>query len=196
MRIFASRSSEGYYAPTTLCGKYKPNDMVIKLYEPIKNFLRNQNTMSTNYLPPTKDPKTGALYWDAFTECQFPKPETTKRSSRHSGLLSFCCHPTFLQEGPWYDWAIVDYGPQDHDQSEDGIYEFFPEGCVPAKVLAFVKNDVTCKVVTIVHPCEFQSPRQKEMGSVLLEHWKLSFTRGDEQPDDTKFDYILSTNLI
>ena len=33
------------------------------------------------------------------------------------------------------------------------------------------------------------------MGSVLLEHWKLSFTRGDEQPDDAKFDYILSANL-
>jgi hypothetical protein len=71
---------------------------------------------------------------------------------------------------------------------------FFPEGCVPAKVLAFVQNDEG-RVVAIVHPCEYQTRDEKEMGSVLLEHWSLSFTREAEQPKEADFDYILSAKL-
>jgi hypothetical protein len=212
IKIFDSRSSKGNYIPTVYSRRGKKDEAAeaaIKLYAAIENFLRSQDPTSHDYFAPSIDQKTGAQYWSVFTECQFPLPVTTPRSPRHSGLLHFCCHPDFQQEGPWYDWAIVDYYCEEEDNKKskkrkkskktkqpDEVHHnsFFPEGCVPAKVLAFVQNDEG-RVVAIVHPCEYQTRDEKEMGSVLLEHWSLSFTREAEQPKEADFDYILSAKL-
>ena len=180
-RVFASSTNDDHPPTVHLGTRSRKKKEALPLHEVIEEFLRKNlgHVDSPEYIPPSRDSVSGMLYWDIFTECRFPLVQNQHKLLGHHGQVNVRCHPDFKGEGPWYDWVIVDYTEDYQSQvnnPEETDHEFYPPGCVPAKVIAFVGNpDPNKHPLAIVHPCAYQSDADKALGSVLLEHWNLHF---------------------
>lgn len=107
--------------------------------------------------------ETEVEFWNLSTECDMYLPGY-RGGRRHI----FRAHPNYQNEGPWYDWAMIEF---------PGENEPFP-----GKILAFMvgkspENDAAgC---AIVHTC---SEELKDLESVLVKHWKLEYDKSAVKP--------------
>ena len=112
--------------------------------------------------------------------------------------VTFRCSPNYHSEGPWYDWAIVDFKTDLFFHKEGNLEEFLHEHprnkkehhdpighkpqhgdrCVPCKVLAFAQDLESNKIKTLVHGCSFRTTGDKtKFDTVLLEFWQLEYSQ-------------------
>ena len=153
----------------------------------IEKFLRGQTT--SDDLVTTIDPQQakGKIFWLCRTECSMMPRNLPDR-------LTFRCHPNFRNEGPWYDWAIVDFEPgSTHFEMSDSKgtkrkTSQYPYHCVPSKILAFCTHPQTKKIMALVHACKFRTNVSDTVhDSVLLEHWELDYEAHDRMEQFTDF---------
>jgi hypothetical protein len=86
------------------------------------------------------------------------------KGNSHQELIR--AHPNFRQDGPWYDYVEVNYGP---------------EGCFPARCACFfqwpeVLAEAEFKpgdVVALVQQSQWQTPAEKAKESQLYSHYTL-----------------------
>ena len=141
----------------------------------IENFLRFQ---------PAKDEKP--CVWKRGSEV-FWELRTEVTAYIGGERLTLRCHPNYKNEGPWYDWVIVNFLVDEEEFEEYEHDPQYPRSCVPCKVLALAidpkvghlkvggqtqKKDVW----VLVHGCDFRQKKKQASGdTVLLESWELAY---------------------
>ena len=135
----------------------------------IENHLRFHSLENADFedqLSTTKSPGTdGEEFWELRTEAAIPlqsDPET---------IVSFRCHPNYRNEGPWYDWAIIDFG----NPPPDTVKGMYTKKCIPSKILAFAEDPNGKGLMALVHGCNWRTERESDQDSVLVEHWQLAY---------------------
>ena len=155
-------------------------------------------------------------FWDLYTECELVYIDKRKNLAEGRDTdgerSTLRAHPNFQNEGPFYDWVMVKFD-QDETQQEElqqsrARHNIDPQhevNCCPCKLLGFVKDAATGQVMAMVHPCDWQTEQEVKDGSVLLEHWTLSFrhdesrvfyrNRQDEQKKRNPMSHVYNPNL-
>ena len=136
----------------------------------IENYLRWQPHQQEELsIPPICD--GGKRYWEMKTECSLVPLDGGIR-------VTLRCHPNYKNEGPWYDWVMVNFETNRFFHKENNRRQFnarqtknndpelekefdpmqhepqYPDNCVPCKVLAFARSQ-TGKTMALVHGCQF-----------------------------------------
>ena len=112
-------------------------------------------------------------FWQCFTKCSLVLEDGDRVLLR--------AHPNYRNEGAWYDWCMVNYGVQATGNAEAGSrfygYEtnLGVEGCVPAKILAFLWCPLSSEWKAMVHVCCWRDKAVRDQASVLVEQWKLEY---------------------
>jgi hypothetical protein len=142
----------------------------------VENFLRFQPKEEPHdWLPVQREGPD--KFWELHTEVSLKLPMDGE-NMEHDIISTLRCHPNHLNEGPWYDWVIVQYKTDKKlFQDLENINTQYNPDCVPSKVLAIAKdpNDSNNSWL-LVHGCEYRTTKE-DIGqdSVLLEHWKLAY---------------------
>ena len=84
-----------------------------------------------------------------------------KKARGGGNPVTIRCHANYKNEGPWYDWVIVNFSIKDDESSFESIgpedqNPQYEDGCVPCKVFA-VAQAPTGEVRLLVHPCMFRN---------------------------------------
>ena len=158
----------------------------------IENFLRFQPKDNIDAAAPTKSGND--IYWELRTELT-----TTLRDEEEKVTLR--CHPNYRNEGPWYDWVMVNFEVSDdtvfqrENDRQVSLRKFIKQGnkkkdfspikhetqyedcVVPCKLLAFWQNpDDPEDIRALVHGCDFRTnSKQTDHDTVLFEFWQLSY---------------------
>ena len=147
------------YPPSTAMRKRKGCGL-FPVSPVIENFLRFQPKEDHDNMARTKDSESE--YWELRTELAINL--VTQPEAR----VTFRSHPNYNNEGPWYDWALVDFGTPEGTDNGD------TSGILPAKLLAFAEDPVIKdKTWILVHGCNWRTDKAKD--SVLIEHWELAY---------------------
>lgn len=105
----------------------------------------------------------------------------------------FRAHPNFRSEGAWYDWAMIKYWDDDESNetdNDDKSDETDKSVRVPVKILGFLhnKNDKDDPYV-IIHPCRFQTEKEKEISNGIFSHWTIDYKTVDTNNGKKKKHY-------
>ena len=154
-KAFQKKSTKGSFVPSRV----------------VENYLRFQPKEDVDRFPPTQDREE--VFWELRTEVSVVLSDEPTR-------VTIRCHPNYKNEGPWYDWVIVNFSIEDDESSFESIgpddqNPQYEDGCVPCKVLA-VAQAPTGEVRLLVHPCMFRKKlKDREMDTVLIEFWQLQY---------------------
>ena len=160
----------------------------------LENFLRFQ-ARGNDVLLPTEEKEE--VFWELHTEVSFPLPNHPNEQ------VTLRCHPNYKNEGPWYDWVMVEYDSTDYFFQHKSKYKStlaayeksnkeepwcpikhttqYEDQFVPSKVLAVAsvppEDDDDDGIRILVHPCLFRTTgSQTEDDTTLLEFWHLAYT--------------------
>ena len=134
----------------------------------VENYLRFQPKDDADVLPLVK--VGGQLFWELRTEISAVLRDNPKR-------VTLRCHPNYKNEGPWYDWVIVNFEAEDEDVFEETAHSpQYDHNCVPCKVLAIARNPETDECKILVHGCGFRYKKEdRDSDTVLIEFWQLQY---------------------
>jgi hypothetical protein len=186
------KSSVAIFPQSRAVGRKKNAKGMFSVHPVIENFLRFQPKDSIDSTPPKRIGTD--IYWELRTELT-----TTLRDEEEKVTLR--CHPNYRNEGPWYDWVMVNF-----EVSDDTVFQrendrrvsfrkFIRQGkkekdwkpikhetqyedcVVPCKLLAFWQNpDDPKDIRALVHGCDFRTNSdQTDHDTVLFEFWQLSY---------------------
>jgi hypothetical protein len=185
-------TSVAIFPQSRAVGRKKNAKGMFSVHPVIENFLRFQPKDNIDTAAPTKSGKD--IYWELRTELT-----TTLRDEEEKVTLR--CHPNYRNEGPWYDWVMVNFEVSDDTvfqrENDRGVsrrkfikqgkkekdwlpikHETQYEDCVvPCKLLAFWQNpDDGEDIRALVHGCDFRTNSdQTDHDTVLFEFWQLSY---------------------
>ena len=155
----------------------------------VENFLRWQPPDEPNVMARTEG---SSQFWELKTECRLTPPDDDKR-------ITLRCHPNYQNEGPWYDWVLVNFQTDrffhkannkkrfdtlkrnkhpglenEHDPMKHDTMN--PDNCVPCKLLAFAERHTDGKTMALVHGCSFRTTNNDIYhDTVLVEFWRLEY---------------------
>ena len=195
-RIYGRRTDddtrEHPFRPSEKVHRDKRAKSEFTIHPSIENFLRWQPLEDPSVLAAT-DATSSVPYWELKTECSMVPEDSSDR-------LLLRCHPNFQNEGPWYDWVLVNFSTSlfFHKPGLEGEYNARrkkrpkertlepkfdpmqhepqnPDTCVPCKVMAFAKGG-DGEIMALVHGCKFRTTNNDIKGdTVLLEFWRLEY---------------------
>ena len=137
----------------------------------------------------------GEIFWEFRTEVSIVLKDRTEGTQR----VKLRCHPNYRNEGPWYDWVVVNFdskevifqrdnasskrrylrngGKEEEWDPIEGSTQQYDDSCIPCKVLAIAQNPKDEKDVRLlVHGCQYRTDnKQTEFDTVLLEFWQLAY---------------------
>lgn len=184
--------------------KDKRNKGSFHVHPSIENFLRWQPIQNPSVLAKSGNGSKGP-YWELKTECSMVPEDSNRR-------ILLRCHPNFQNEGPWYDWVLVNFSTdlffhkpgrkrqyearknkKPKDKTLEPTFDPMqhvpqnPDNCVPCKVVAFSERS-DGELLALVHGCKFRTTNSDiENDTVLLEFWRLEYHNlYEDLPDEMR----------
>jgi len=185
-RVYADKVDTGMYQPSEYLGKSIGYSAVSSLLEDyLRESLEDSGHIDAPIVPQSME--DGQRYWDVYTECTFIPSDAV--GVRANGMMLLRAHPNYCNEGPWFDWAMINFGEPTQDEMNDqemlNATPFYKQGTVPCKILGFVRDGHSGEVLALVQPCEYQNADDLKASSVLLESWRMQYmgpTLGTNRP--------------
>lgn len=173
------------YPPTEIRGTQTRSSHV-ELHPLVENHLRSMEPAAGRHnqlllpIEPVRDDSRPA-HWLMLTECTMIT--ANDRRDKVNRRLNFRCHPNFRGEGPWFDWAVIQFKDtakkrkRGHaDVDDDGATPQHNSDCVPCKILGFFEDGKTGEIKALVHGCKFRNTtEQRANDTCLIEFWQLQY---------------------
>lgn len=178
-RVFLNNNVQGGHPSSIWLGGNKRRKGFLDIHPAIEDFIRtNYRNEEVDFpKPQVKVDSDNVVFWECTTEAKIKlrnRPDDSK--------VLFRCHPNYHDEGPHYDWAILDFHRDEEEieqlkgNPECSHETNFPHNCVPSKILAFIKCSESQRLFAICHPCTFRDKYLVRLDTVLTEPWQLDFT--------------------